>query len=319
MRCVILDDYQNVALQMADWSPVAGRLELDVVAGHIEDREALVARLSGAAVAVVMRERTRFDAALLARLPDLRLIVTGGMRNAAIDLATAAAQGIAVSGTEGGTVGTAELTWGLILALMRQIPLEAGRLRRGEEPWQLTVGQEVAGRRLGVIGFGRLGSAVARIGVAFGMEVSALSRSLTPERAATLGVSLAGSLDELLAEADIVTIHQLLSRTSRGLIGSRELGLMKPTAYLVNTARGPIVQEEALIAALRAGRIAGAALDVFDQEPLPPDHPFRTLDNVIATPHLGYVTAETYRNWYAQMVEDIAAWLDGAPIRVLQA
>jgi phosphoglycerate dehydrogenase-like enzyme len=317
MRCVILDDYQNVALAMADWSALSGEVDVEVLTSHITDREALVARLDGAQIVVAMRERTPFDAALFARLPALRLLVTTGTRNAAIDMAAAAAHGVVVCGTEGGSRGTAELAWALILALMRQLPREAEGLRRGGGPWQRTVGHEVAGKTLGIIGFGRLGSAMARVGLAFGMEVTALSRSLTPARAGELGVVLAGSLDELLASADIVTIHLVLSDTSRGLIGARELALMKPSAYLINTARGPIVDEAALAAALRERRIAGAGIDVFDVEPLHADHPFRTLDNVIATPHLGYVTAEAYGSWFPQIVDNIAAWRAGSPKRVI--
>ena len=263
-----------------------------------------------------MRERTPFDRALFERLPKLKLLVTTGMRNAAIDMKAAAERGVIVCGTGLSPSPTAELTWGLIQALLRHIPAEYENLKHGGK-WQLTVGRELAGARLGIIGLGRLGLRVARVGLAFDMKVSAWSKNLTPERCAEVGVQHAGSLDELLRSSDIVTIHLVLSDRTRGLIGARELGLMKPTALLINTSRGPVVDEAALIAALKERRIAGAGLDVFDHEPLPPGHAFRTLGNVVATPHLGYVTEETYRICYGEAVENIAAWLAGKPIRVI--
>jgi phosphoglycerate dehydrogenase-like enzyme len=317
LRCVVLDDYQNVALKFGDWAKLKGRVEPQIVTEHIADRERLVATLDAAAIVIAMRERTPFDRALLERLPDLKLLVTTGMRNAAIDLAAATARGITVCGTESSPGATAELTWGLILALMRHIPREAAGMRNGK--WQRTVGREVAGRRLGIIGLGKLGTRVAKVGLAFGMQVVAWSRNLTPERCDEIGVDHAGSLENLLRSADVVTIHLVLSERTRGLIKARELELMKREAILINTSRGPIVDEQALIDALRAQRIAGAGLDVYGREPLPPDHAFRSLDNVIATPHLGYVTEEGYRLFYGQAVDDIAAWLDGKPVRVLGA
>jgi phosphoglycerate dehydrogenase-like enzyme len=315
-RCVILDDYQNAALEMADWSPLGDRVEVVVLNDHIADRAALIGALEGAAIVVAMRERTVFDRALIERLPDLRLLVTTGMKNASIDVAAAADAGITVCGTGGSAGATAELTWGLILALLRHIPRESAAMAAGGR-WQSTLGRELAGRVLGVVGFGRLGGRVARVGLAFGMEVRAFSRSLTPEAAAGAGVGHCARLDDLLSTCDIVSVHVTLTDQSRGLIGARELGLMKPRAVLVNTSRGPIVEEAALAAALSEGRLAGAAVDVYDTEPLPAGHPFLALDNILTTPHIGYVTEETYRVFFGEAVEDIAAWLDGTPVRVI--
>jgi phosphoglycerate dehydrogenase-like enzyme len=239
------------------------------------------------------------------------------MRNASIDLRAAGERGVVVSGTAGLPSPTAELTWALILALVRHVPREDRATREGR--WQETLGTTLKGRTLGVLGLGQLGSRVARVGIAFEMDVIAWSQNLTAERAAAVGARLASGKDELLARADIVTIHLVLSDRTRGLIGARELGLMRPTAYLVNTSRGPIVDEGALIAALRAGAIAGAGLDVYDEEPLPPEHPLRGLPNTVITPHLGYVTEETYQIFYGQALEDIRAFLAGAPVRVLTA
>jgi phosphoglycerate dehydrogenase-like enzyme len=315
IRCGILDDYQDVARRMADWDSLPD-CEVHVFTKHVAERDALVAALQPFEVLVAMRERTRFDRALFERLPRLKLLVTTGMRNAAIDLKAAADRGVLVCGTEGSGAAAAELTWGLVLALLRHIPLEAGQFSRGG--WQTSVGRELAGKRLGIVGFGRLGRRVARYGTAFEMRVSAWSRSLTPAQAAEHGVEACASLEDLLRSADIITLHVTLNPGTRGLIGARELAFMKPSAVLVNTARGPVVDEAALVAALRERRIAGAALDVFDEEPLPPAHPLRTLDNVVATPHLGYVTEETYRVFYGEAVEDVRSWLAGTPIRVLR-
>jgi phosphoglycerate dehydrogenase-like enzyme len=262
-----------------------------------------------------MRERTPFPAGLFPRLPNLRLVVTTGMRNAAIDLAAAARHSVTVCGTKALGSPTAELAWGLILALARRIPQEDRRMREGG--WQSTVGVGLEAKTLGILGLGRLGSAVARIGAAFGMRRVAWSENLTAERAADCGAELV-TKDELLRAADVVTIHLVLSDRTRGLIGPRELALMKPTAFLVNTSRGPIVDEEALVAALKAGVIGGAGLDVYDREPLPADHPLRRAPRTVLTPHLGYVTEETYRAFYEQTVEDIEAFLAGAPVRVLE-
>jgi phosphoglycerate dehydrogenase-like enzyme len=317
LRCVALDDYQDVARKFGDWDKLAGRVELRSITEYISDRDALVKTLADAAIVIAMRERTPFDRALLERLPNLKLLITTGMRNAAIDVKAAAERGIPVCGTESSAVATAELTWGLIFALMRQIPDEVQNFRSGG--WQRTVGREVHGRRLGVIGLGKLGSRVARAGLAFGMKVSAWSENLTTERSDEVGAERAASLDELLQSSDIATIHLVLSDRTRGLIGARELGLMKRDALLINTSRGPIVEEKALIAALSEQRIAGAGLDVYDREPLPAQHPFRSLVNVVATPHLGYVTEEAYRFFYGQSVENIVAWLEGKPVRVLGA
>jgi phosphoglycerate dehydrogenase-like enzyme len=316
LRCVSLDDYQDVTRKFGDWNRIADKVELLVLTDHIHEKHAVAKALADADIVIAMRERTQFDRALFERLPKLKLLVTTGIRNAAIDMNAAAERGVTVCGTGLSPSPTAELTWGLIHALLRHIPLEYESLRRGGK-WQLTVGRELAGKHLGVIGLGRLGSRVARVGLAFGMKVSAWSKNLTVERCDEIGVALAGSLDELLRTSDIATIHLVLSDRTRGLIGARELGLMKPTALLINTSRGPIVDETALIATLKGKQIAGAGLDVFDQEPLPSGHSFRTLDNVVATPHLGYVTEETYRICYGEAVENIAAWLAGKPLRVI--
>jgi phosphoglycerate dehydrogenase-like enzyme len=265
-----------------------------------------------------MRERTPFDAALIKALPDLKLLVTTGPRNASIDLAACEAGGIIVCGTGSIAGTTVELAWALILGLARNLPAEVVDFKAGAK-WQPRISLDLAGRRLGVIGFGRLGSRVARVGAAFGMDVVAWTPNLTDERVKAEGVGRAGSLDELLQTSDFVTIHIVLTAATRGLIGARELALMKPTAFLVNTSRGPIVDEAALIDALAGKRLAGAGLDVFDVEPLPAGHPFRSLDNVIATPHIGYVTDGTYRVFFRNIVEDIAAWLKGAPVRVISA
>lgn len=312
-RVAILDDYQAVALRLADW----GSLPADVVVfrDHVADEAGVAARLADVDVVVAMRERTPFTRSLLARLPRLRLLVTTGMRNASIDLRAAADGGILVCGTAGLPSPTAELTWALILALARHVPREDRATRDGR--WQETLGTTLSGKTLGVLGLGQLGSRVARVGRAFEMDVLAWSQNLTAERAAAAGATLAGSKDEVLARADVVTIHLVLGERTRGLLGARELALMRPTAYLVNTSRGPIVDEPALIAALRAGTIAGAGLDVYDEEPLPPDHPLRRLPNTVITPHLGYVTEETYRIFYPQAVEDVRAFLAGSPVRVL--
>lgn len=313
-RIAILDDYQGVALRMADWGSLPADAEVVVFRDHLADPDAVATRLRDFDVVMAMRERTPFPRALLTRLPRLRLLVTAGMRNAAIDLRAAAERGVLVCGTAGLPYPTAELTWGLILSLVRRIPREDRATREGR--WQETVGLGVNGKTLGVLGLGTLGSRVARVGRAFEMPVLAWSQNLTAERAAQAGATLVGR-DELLARSDVVTIHLVLSERTRGLIGARELSLMKPSAYLVNTSRGPIVDEAALVHALREGTIAGAGLDVFDEEPLPPDHPFRRLPNTVITPHLGYVTDETYRIFYGQALEDVQAYLRGEPTRVL--
>jgi phosphoglycerate dehydrogenase-like enzyme len=312
----VLDDYQGVALDMADWAPVLDGVEVTVFRDHLDDEDALARRLADFEIVVLMRERTPVRRSLLERLPALKLLVTTGMRNASVDVAAAVERGVLVCGTGGVGGGTAELTWALILGLARHVTEESAGLRAGG-PWQRTVGLDLAGASLGLLGLGRLGAGVARIGHAFGMRVSAWSENLTEERAAEVGVRRAASKAELLATSDVVSIHLVLSDRSRGLLGAADLALLRPTAYLVNTSRGPIVDESALVEALRAGRLAGAGLDVFDVEPLPADHPFRTLPNVLALPHLGYVTQAGYEIFYREIVEDIAAYLAGAPVREL--
>ena len=314
-RVALLDDYQHVALGMADWKSLPPDTEVVAFEDHLADDDALVRRLAEFDVVMAMRERTPFTRALFERLPRLRLLITAGMRNASIDMAAAAERGITVCGTAGLPYPTAELTWGLILALFRRIPAEDRATREGR--WQTTVGLGLNGKTLGVLGLGTLGSRVAKVGLALEMKVLAWSQNLTAERAAAAGAELVDK-DELLARSDVLSIHLVLSARSRGLIGAHELGLMRPTAHLINTSRGPIVDEVALIAALRAGTIAGAGLDTFDVEPLPADHPFRSLPNIVITPHLGYVTEETYRIFYGHALEDIQAFLRGAPVRVLQ-
>jgi len=316
MKVAILDDYQRAALASADWSAVEQRAEVVAYEDHLDDADALVERLRDAEVIVAMRERTPFQRALIERLPNLRLLVTTGRRNASIDVAAATDAGVTVCGTNGLDHPTAELTWALILAMLRRIPKEEQAIREGR--WQVDLGEDVHGKVLGVLGLGRLGSQVAKVGQAFGMPVLAWSQNLTRERTDELGVELAASKDDLLRRADILTIHLILSDRSRGLLGASDLQQMKPTAYLVNTSRGPIVDEDALVAALRERTIAGAALDVFDHEPLPAGHPLLGLDNVLLSPHIGYVSQENYRVFYGDAVEDILAFLDGSPVRVIE-
>ena len=316
MRTVaVLDDYHGVALQMADWSVLAPACRVEVFRDHLTDVDALVARLRDFEIVTCMRERTPFGRDLLACLPNLRLLVTTGMRNAAIDVKAATDLGIVVCGTSGGPESPpAELTWGLILALVRHIPAEDAATRGGH--WGTTVGMCLEKRVLGVLGLGKLGARVASVGVAFDMSVIAWSENLTAEQAARCGATLV-TKDELFARSDILTVHVQLSARTRGLVGARELSAMKPTAYLINTARGPIVDEAALVKALQARTIAGAGLDVFDEEPLPADHPFKTLDNTLLMPHAGYVTEAQYRVRYRDTVENVAAYLRGTPLRVL--
>ncbi|MGM0699126.1 MAG: D-2-hydroxyacid dehydrogenase family protein [Actinomycetota bacterium] len=312
MRIVVLDDYQQVAGRFADWSGLDA--EVEFIDRPIVDDDDLVRVLSGAEVAVAMRERTAFTAGRLERLPDLRLLVTTGRVNASIDVEAARSQGIVVCGTESTTSATPELTWGLILSVLRSIPAEDAAVRGGG--WQSTVGGDLDGHRLGVVGLGRLGTKVARVGAAFGMDVVAWSQNLDAERADALGVR-AVSKDELFSTADVVTIHYKLSERSRGLVGAAELEAMKPDSILVNTSRAGLVDTDALITVLEAGGIRGAGLDVHDEEPLPVDHRLRSTPRTVLTPHLGYVTEDTYRIFFTQAVEDIAAWTAGEPIRVL--
>lgn len=310
----MLDDHQQAARDSRHWDALGPEVKVDFWSEHVGEIDALVEGLQGAAIVVAMRERTAFPAKVLARLPDLRLLVTTGPFNAAIDVAAAQRLGIIVSGTGGFREPTAELAWGLIHACTRHIPAEDAALRAGR--WQTTVGADLKGRRLGLLGLGNLGSAVARVGLAFDMKVVAWSQNLDPEYAAGRGVT-AVSRDELFRTADVLSIHLVLSERTHHLVGVTELALMKPTAVLVNTSRGPLVDEAALCRALAAGQIGAAGLDVYDQEPLPTDSPLRALPNTVLTPHLGYVTDGTYELFFREVAEDIAAHLAGAPIRVL--
>jgi D-3-phosphoglycerate dehydrogenase len=314
-RCAILDDYQNVALQVADWSKVKGDVELKVFNETIGPADKLVAALKGVNIVCLMRERTPFPRSVIDALPDLKLIVTSGARNAAIDVAAAAERKIPVCGTE--TVGqpTAALTIGLMLELTRRIGFEDAKLKSGAR-WQTTLGIELYGKTLGVVGLGKLGGKVAAIAKALDMNVIAWSQNLTADKAKAGGATLV-SKEELFRQSDFITVHLQLSQRTRGLIGASDFALMKSTAYFINTSRGPIADEKALLAVLQSRKIAGAGIDVYDIEPLPLDHPFRKLDNAVITPHLGYVTLENYRRFYGQMVENIRAWLDGKPVRVI--
>ncbi|MEI9939000.1 MAG: D-2-hydroxyacid dehydrogenase family protein [Pseudomonadota bacterium] len=315
-RVAVLDDYQSVAQSYADWTSLPKDSEVRFFADHLSDDAGLTERLAPFDVIVAMRERTPFPRELLAQLPKLRLLVTTGMRNAAIDVQAAAELGVTVCGTDGLPYPTAELTWALILALARKIPAEDRALRAGT--WQTSVGVGLQAKTLALLGLGRLGSQVARIGAAFGMRVIAWSPNLTAARAELGGAQLV-SRDELLAQADVLSIHLVLSERTRGLVGERELALLKTSALLINTSRGPIVDEASLVSALRSGALAGAGLDVFDREPLPHNHPFSLLGNTVLTPHLGYVTDETYRIFYGQALEDIQGYLAGEPKRVIEA
>jgi phosphoglycerate dehydrogenase-like enzyme len=306
IRIAILDDYQNASLEMADWSPLAERAVITIFNYHLSDSDKVVERLLPFDVVCVMRERTPLSRAVIERLPRLKLIASTGSRNAAIDVEAAAERGIAVAHTGYDASSTIELTWALILASVRQLALENANLRAGG--WQRTVGDGLKGKTLGVLGLGNIGSEVARIGLAFGMDVIAWSQNLTADKAQACGARQV-SKEELFRSADIVTIHLVLSQRTRGLVGAAELQAMKPSSRLVNTSRGPIVDEQALIDALHDRRIAGAALDVFNVEPLPTDHPFRSLDNVLSTPHIGYVERDLYRTFYGDTVENIVRWL----------
>lgn len=314
VRVALLDDYQGVALAMADWAALGPRAAVEAFRDHVRDEAALLRRLAPFEAVVAMRERTPFPERILAGLPRLRLLVTTGMGNASIDIDAATRLGIVVCGTEGLAPPTVELTWALILAAVRRIPQEDRATRGGR--WQTSLGAGLHGKTLGVIGLGRLGSQVAAIGRAFGMRLVGWSQNLTAARAAECGAERV-TKEELLAQSDVVTIHLRLSARTRGLIGAADLRRMKPTAYLVNTSRGPIVDETALVEMLRAGAIAGAAIDVFDEEPLPPGHPFLSLDNLVLSPHLGYVTRENYEIFYRDAAADVAAFVRGAPERVL--
>jgi phosphoglycerate dehydrogenase-like enzyme len=316
MRCAILDDYQNVALKMADWPAISKTVEIKVFNQWIPTAQ-VPAALKGFEIVCAMRERTRFSKQVLEALPDLRLLISTGMRNAAIDVKAANERGVVVCGTGGSGNPTAGIAIGLMLELTRRIGYENARLKAGA-PWQTTIGIDLEGKTLGVVGLGKLGTRVANIAKAFGMNVIAWSQNLTPEKCQEAGVTYA-SKEDLFRTADIVSIHLMLSDRSRGLIGAKDLALMKPTAYLINTARAAIVDQAALLAVLTERRIVGAGLDVFETEPLPVDSPLRALDNVVITPHLGYVSVQAYEVYFREIVEDIRAFLDGKPMRVIPA
>jgi phosphoglycerate dehydrogenase-like enzyme len=311
----ILDDFQNVTRAIADWGRLPSHVSVTVFNEHFEGDE-LVERIAPFDVLVITRERTPFPRVLIERLPNLRLLVTTGWRNLGIDMAACRERSILVCGTEAGSSPTAELAWGLILGVARHIAAEDHALRAGR--WQSTVGVSLAGKTLGILGLGRLGSQMARIGSAFGMKIIAWSQNLTSERAADAG-AVRVDKDELFRLSDVLSIHLILSDRTRGLVGAHEIALMKKTAILVNTARAAIVDETALIAALNQRRIAGAGLDVYSKEPLPADAPILKAPNTVLTPHLGYVTRETYEVYFPQALEDIEAWLKGVPIRVIDA
>jgi len=315
LRCAILDDYMNLALRAADWSKINDRVEVEVFNQPFASMQAAANALKDFEIICAMRERTPFQRAMFEALPNLKLLITSGMRNAAIEMEAVKQRGIVLCGTQWGRDPTAPLAMGLILELTRNIGRENARMHAGE-PLQKFVGIEIEGKTLGVVGLGKLGAKVSGLAKAFGMNVIAWSPNLTAERCKEVGVSYA-SKEELFASADIITIHVVLSERSRGLVGRDDLARMKPTSYLVNTARGPIVDEAALLQTLQQNKIAGAAVDVFSVEPLPVDHPFRKLDNMVVTPHLGYVTEETFRAHYGQMVEGIDAWFNGEPVRRL--
>lgn len=314
VQIAVIDDWQNVASGVVDWSVLKAVGDVHFLHDYPADTPTMIERLHRFDVICVMRERSPFDKTLLQGLPNLRLLVTGGMRNAALDIPAAKALGIQVCGTDSYKHAAPELTWALVMASVRNLVAEANSLRAGH--WQIGLGGDLHGKTLGILGLGSIGQKVARFGQAFGMNVIAWSENLTPERAAESGVTWV-SKRELFEQADVLTVHLVLSERSRGIVDTQALGWMKPTARLVNTARGPIVDEQALIDALTSGRLAGAALDVYAEEPLPADHPLRTLPNVLATPHIGYVSEANYRQFYEQMIEDILAWAAGVPVRVL--
>jgi phosphoglycerate dehydrogenase-like enzyme len=315
-RCAVLDDYQNVAMTMADWDKIAGDVAVTVFNEHMGSPDEVHRALADFDIVCMMRERTPFRRNAIAALPKLKLLITTGARNASIDMVAAAERGITVCSTGAYGNPTTGITFGLILELTRRIGYEHERLKSGAF-WQVTIGPDIEGKTLGIIGLGKLGLRVAGVAKAFGMKVIAWSPNLTAEKCRDAGVDYA-TKDDLFRNADIITIHVQLGDRSRGLVTAKELALMKPDAYLINTARGPIVDEKALIAALEERRIAGAGLDVFDVEPLPLDHPFRRMDNVVITPHLGYVSRQNYARYFADIVEDIRAFIDGKPVRVIK-
>jgi D-3-phosphoglycerate dehydrogenase len=315
-RCAILDDYQNVVLNVTDWSKVAGDLDIKVFNEHLGGPDNVVKALQGFNIVCAMRERTPFPRAVIEKLPDLKLLITTGLRNASIDVAAAKERGVVVCGTPSVGNPTSGIAIGLMLELTRRIGYENTRMKAGV-PWQSTIGMDLDGLTLGVLGLGKLGTRTANIAKAFGMKVIAWSQNLTPEKCKEAGVEYA-SKEDLFRQADFITIHVVLSQRSRGLVGAKEIALMKPSAYIINTSRGPIIDEAAMLAALRDKKIGGAGLDTFDVEPLPVDHPLRKLDNVVLTPHLGYVATQNYRAYFAGVVDDIRAFIDGKPVRVME-
>jgi phosphoglycerate dehydrogenase-like enzyme len=317
VRAAILDDYQNVAMAFADWSPIAKDVEIKVFNKPFGSQDEAIKALQGFAVVVGMRERTPFPREVVEALPDLKLLITTGARNNSFDIKACAERGVTVCGTGAAGSPTTGIAFGLMLELTRRIGFENARLKAGA-PWQTTIGRDLEGLTLGILGLGKLGQRSAAVGKAFGMKTITWSQNLTEEKAKAAGADYV-SKDDLFRNADFVTIHLVLSERSRDLVGAKELGLMKKSAYLINTSRGPIVDEKALIAVLQSKSIAGAGLDVFDIEPLPLDHPFRKMDNVVITPHLGYVSEQNYRKYFPDIVEDIRAWLDGKPVRVIES
>ncbi|MGC1779534.1 MAG: D-2-hydroxyacid dehydrogenase family protein [Xanthobacteraceae bacterium] len=315
VRCAILDDYQNVVLKVADWSKLKGDLDIKVFHEHLGGPDKVIKALQGFPIVIAMRERTGFPKEVIDALPDLKLLVTTGMRNASIDTEAAKARGVTVCGTGSFGSPTSGIAVGLMLELTRHIGYENARLHAGDK-WQVTIGPDIEGMTLGVLGLGKLGTRTAQIAKAFGMKVIAWSQNLTPEKCQEAGVGYVAR-DELFRQSDFISIHIVLSARSRGLVGAREIGLMKPTAFLINTSRGPIIDEAALVAALRDKKIGGAGLDVFDVEPLPLDHPFRKMTNVVITPHLGYVSEQNYHGYFTGVVEDIRGFLDGKPVRAM--
>ena len=317
VRAAILDDYQNVAMAFADWSPIAKDVEIKVFNKPFGSQDEAIKALQGFAVVVGMRERTPFPRKVVEALPDLKLLITTGARNNSFDIKACAERGVTVCGTGAAGSPTTGIAFGLMLELTRRIGFENARLKAGA-PWQTTIGRDLEGLTLGILGLGKLGQRSAAVGKAFGMKTITWSQNLTEEKAKAAGADYV-SKDDLFRNADFVTIHLVLSDRWRGLVGAKELGLMKKSAYLINTSRGPIVDEKALIAVLQSKSIAGAGLDVFDIEPLPLDHPFRKMDNVVITPHLGYVSEQNYRKYFPDIVEDIRAWIDGKPVRVIES
>jgi phosphoglycerate dehydrogenase-like enzyme len=315
LRAAILDDYQNVAMSYADWAPIAKDVEIKVFKEPFASQDEAIKALQGFAIVVGMRERTPFPRKVIEALPDLKLLITTGAKNNSFDIKAATERGVTVCGTGGVGNPTTGIAFGLMLELTRRIGFENARLKAGA-PWQVTIGQDLEGLTLGIVGLGKLGQRVAGVGKAFGMKVIAWSQNLTPEKAKEAGVDYA-SREDLFRNADFVTIHYQLGERSRGLINADDIGRMKKSAYLINTARAPIVDQAALLKALQEKKIAGAGLDVFETEPLPLNHPYRKLDNVVITPHLGYVSEQNYRKYFPDIVENIRAWLDGKPVRVI--